>query len=438
MSYDDVAGFIHGLTVADLPPEVVEAAERSLLDLLGVAAGGSTTRLSQIVREHSVRWCAAGPGGAARLLFDGRPVSPVGAALAGAATIDSLDAHDGHALAKGHAGVAVLPAVLACAELIPAPTNSDLLIALVVGYEVAIRAGIALHASTPDYHCSGAWNALGAAAVAARMLGLSGGQTEHALGIAEYHGPRGQMMRCIEHPTMVKDGSDRGAAAGVSAALLAADGFTGAPALTAQAAPGWTDLGHRWRILDLYYKPYPVCRWAHPAIDAALELRPTGNSDISAVEVVTFYEAAQLTCRRPVTTEQAQYSLPFPVAVALLRGNLSAADITGDALADETITRLADSISVRESAAYSAAFPAVRSARVTVTLTDGRVRSVAVTANRGDPAIPLTGRELIGKFRQLAQPVLGAVRSDRIEAAVAALSGGGSAQPLMDAVLAAP
>jgi len=436
--YDDVAEFIHDLTLADLPPAVVEAAQRSLLDLLGVASAGSATKLSRIIREHVVRWCAAGPGGGARPLFDGRQVSPVGAALAGAATIDSLDAHDGHPLAKGHAGVAVLPAVLACAELGPAPAGADLLTTLVVGYEVAIRAGVALHASALDYHCSGAWNSMGAAAVSARMLGLSGGQTEHALGIAEYHGPRGPMMRCIEHPTMVKDGSDRGAAAGLSAALLAADGFTGAPALTVRDGPGWTDLGRRWRILEQYYKPYPVCRWAHPAIDAALELRRTGGSEISAVEIVTFHEAARLTCRRPVTTEQAQYSLPFPVAVALLRGRLDASDVAGDGLADETVSRLAASISVRESAAYSAAFPAVRSARVTMTLADGRVRSAEVTASRGDPASPLSGPELTGKFRRFAEPVLGAVRSDRIEAAVAALGGDGSARSLLDVVLAAP
>ena len=417
---------------------MVEAAQRSLLDLLGVAAAGSTTPLARIVREHAVRWCAAGPGGGARLIFDGRRVGPVGAALAGAATIDSLDGHDGHALTKGHAGVAVLPVLLACAELGSDVSGAEFVTALVVGYEVAIRVGIALHASTPDYHCSGAWNALGAAAVAARMLGLSGGQTEHALGIAEYHGPRGQMMRCIEHPTMVKDGSDRGAAAGVSAALLAADGFTGAPALTAQAAPGWADLGHRWRILDLYYKPYPVCRWAHPAIDAALDMRRQGPLDIEAVEVVTFHEAARLTCRRPLTTEQAQYSLPFPLAAALVRGSVGAAEITGDALSDRAVLRLAESMTVNESPAYSAAFPAARRARVTVTLADGHVLTAEATESRGDPACPLTDRELAEKFRQFARPVLGTARSDRIEGAVAGLIDNGPAHALLEEVLTPP
>jgi len=97
----------------------------------------------------------------------------------------------------------------------------------------------------------------------------------------------------------------------------------------------------RTPILEQYFKPYPVCRWAHPAIDAALELRRTGPVEVVAVEVVTFHEAAQRTWRRPVPTEQAQYSLPFPVAVALLGGGLTAADNSRDAVTDEAVLRLA-------------------------------------------------------------------------------------------------
>src|SRR5262249_8770104 len=142
---------------------------------------------------------------------------------------------------------------------------------LVLGYEIATRAGIALHASVADYHTSGAWNALGCAAIVARVLGLSTDVTRHALGIAEYHGPRSQMMRCIAHPTMLKDGSGWGAFTGVAAGYLAAAGFTGAPAITMDAgqhAELWGDLGRRWRILEQYFKSYPVCRWADPAIEA--------------------------------------------------------------------------------------------------------------------------------------------------------------------------
>ena len=109
------------------------------------------------------------------MLLDGRRVSPVGAAMAGAATIDSFDGHDGHVLTKGHAGAAVLPGLLAFADAAERPIpGGDFLAALVVGYEVAIRAGIATHRSSPDYHTSGSWNALGVVAASTRLLGLDG------------------------------------------------------------------------------------------------------------------------------------------------------------------------------------------------------------------------------------------------------------------------
>jgi len=111
------------------------------------------------------------------------------------------------------------------------------LTALAVGYEFGARVAEAQHATAPDYHTSGSWGAVAVAASGARLAGLSTDQTRHALGIAEYHGPRSQMMRCIDHPTMLKDGSGWGAMCGVSAIDLAARGFTGAPAITVENAP---------------------------------------------------------------------------------------------------------------------------------------------------------------------------------------------------------
>src|SRR5207253_8380444 len=97
---------------ADLPEAVVKQARHCLIDVIGTAAGGYTTDVSRIIRNHAVRQFASGAGNGARLLFDGRRVSPAGAALAGGLIIDSLDCHDGHVLVKGHIGVAVLPALL--------------------------------------------------------------------------------------------------------------------------------------------------------------------------------------------------------------------------------------------------------------------------------------------------------------------------------------
>ncbi len=439
--------FIHDLGFDDLPRPVVAQAKRCVLDLVGVAASGVETDLSRIVRDHAVRHMGTGAGGG-RILLDGRRASPAGAAFAGASTIDAFDAHDGHPLTKGHAGVAVLPVLLAVADAGGGGDGRDLLAALVLGYEVAIRAGIALHASVPDYHTSGAWNALGCAAVAARLLGLSADATRHALGIAEYHGPRSQMMRCIDHPTMVKDGSGWGAFAGVTAAYLAADGFTGAPAITIEAggAELWSDLGRRWRILELYFKPQPVCRWAQSAIEAALALSapaPTGGARldperIRSVAVETFDAAARLGTRPPATTEEAQYGLGFPLAAALVRGHLGPGDIAGEGLSDKRVLRLLERITVAERPEFTRRFPAERIAAVRLTLDDGRVLESAPTAARGDADAPLGDDELRAKFELLAG-ALPRSRRAAIAAAVEALDRGAPlATDLLPLLLSAP
>lgn len=421
----ELSDFIHDLRFADLPPRVIQQGQRCVLDLLGNAAAGASSQLARLACEHAARHFGA-VGAGARMLFDGRRVSPVGAALAGGMTIDSLDGHDGHALAKGHVGAAVLPALLALADGDAALEGPDLLTTLVMGYELGIRAGMALHATAGDYHSSGAWNALACAGTAARLLRLSSEATGHALGIAEYHGPRGPMMRCIDHPTMVKDGSGWGAMAGVSAALLAADGFTGAPALLAyddqpDIAALWTDLGVRWRILELYFKPHPVCRWAQPAVRAALELRHRYQltaTQVGHVEVVTFHHAARLSTRRPKTTEQAQYSLPFPVAAALVRGVVGPAEVGPGGIADEEVLRLSDGTTVTERPEYTARFPAQRWAEVTVVLRDGRRIASGPTTAVGDQGHPLTDAALVDKFHILADGPLGSQRSAAIATTV--------------------
>jgi 2-methylcitrate dehydratase PrpD len=243
-----------------LPVDVVRQALFCLTDLIGVAAAGARTPAAAIVNAYASDQMG-GRDRQARILFDGRRAGIAGAAFAGASTIDAIDAHDGHALTKGHAGVALLPALLAYVDGGVATTRHvdgrEFISCLVLGYELATRAGIALHATTSDYHCSGAWNALGCAALGGRLMDFDEQRLRHALGIAEYLGPRGQILRVCAQPTMLKDGSGWGAHAGVTAALLADDGFTGAPALTVErddAAPFWDDLGRRWR------HPRAVCQ----------------------------------------------------------------------------------------------------------------------------------------------------------------------------------
>lgn len=423
----DPITFIHELGVADIPGDVLARTRMLLLDLLGVAVAGRCTELSAIAHDAAVTLFGAGDH-PAHLLFDGRAASPAGAALGGGMTIDSVDAHDGHRLANGHAGAAVLPATLALFDQSRAAgaalDGDELLVSLTLGYEVATRAGIALHARAADDHTSGAWNALGCAAVAARVLGLDAGRTRHALGIAEFHGPRSAMMRCLDHPTMLKDGSGWGAMTGVSAASLAARGFTGAPAATLDdvgPAEYWADLGDHWLVREQYVKPFPVCRWAQPAVEAALQLQRTHGftaAQIARVRVDTFREACRLGTGEPATTEQAQCALAFPVAAALVRGGLGVEEIGADGLADPRIRHLARAVTVVEDTAFSAAYPAERLARVTIGLTSGRSLTGGADGARGDPEHPLTDDELRAKFVDLAGASLPRSATAAIESAV--------------------
>ena len=414
----DINAFIHELDWAGVPTAVQDQTRLCLLDLLGVAASGINTDLSNIIRQHA--WNQFGSGeSSARMLFDGRRVSPIGAALAGGMTIDSIDAHDGHRGTKGHAGCGVLPGLLALLDALRGDqvSESELLVSLLIGYEIGCRAGLSLHSSVSDYHTSGAWIALAAAALGARIMNLDLDQTRHALGIAEYHGPRSQMMRCIAHPTMVKDGSGWGAMAGVSAAYLAQSGFTGAPAITVEQteqAHYWDDLATRWRITEQYLKPFPVCRWAQPAVTAILNLHSAHSftvADVKSLRIDTFYESAQLACRHPDSTEQAQYSLPFSAAAALIHKRITVAQISGAGLVDPDVRALADRIIVRESDEYNEVFPNDRISNVLIELNDGRILESGATRATGDPETPLTVTEIHDKFVSFAQPTLGTEQS---------------------------
>ena len=128
-------------------------------------------------------------------------------------------------------------------------TGQDLATYLALAYEISYRAGLTQHDTCTDYHTSGAWTAVGVAAMTARILGCDAAQIHEAAGIGEYHGPRSQMMRCIDHPTMVRDGVGWGAPTGVTAGVLAQTGFTGAPALTCQG-PQWWGLGRQLETGD--------------------------------------------------------------------------------------------------------------------------------------------------------------------------------------------
>ncbi|MCW0001587.1 MmgE/PrpD family protein [Pararhizobium sp. YC-54] len=422
----DMSTFVGTLRYDDLPHDLLRVLRRSFVDTMGVAAIGSTTEMSHIARRGALAVFGAGTGGNARMLMDGRMVSPAGAAMAGAFLVDSVDAHDGTTPNKGHAGSAVFPAVIAVADTLLSQgvrmTGRQLAEWLAIAYEVSYRAGQVQHATCPDYHTSGSWTAVGVATAVARMLGLDNTQIRHAAGIAEYHGPRSQMMRCIDFPTMVRDGVGWGAPSGVTAAYLAREGFTGAPALTCEgdgAAPFLSDLGERWlTVEDTHYKLYPCCRWAHPSIDAVRDLmrdHSLHHEQIASVEIRTFSYAIRLAGYEPKSLDEFSYAIAFPVATMIVRGKLGPAELAKETLDDPAILRLSRATRLIDDPELTAKSIQKRWAAVTLITVDGRRIEGAPRTPRGDRDMELSDSEISEKFYNFAGEILGPKRAQALE-----------------------
>ena len=234
-------------------------------------------------------------------------------------------------------------------------------------------------------------------------------------------------MRSVDHPSMLKDGIGWGAMAGMAAVELAGRGFSGIPSLfdagpLARAQVG--TLGQDFLITRLYFKPYACCRWAQPAVEGALEAgRRLGAaaSEVARVRVHTFEAALHLRPAAPRTTEEAQFSLPWPVAAALLDGAVGPAQVLGEALADPARRALAARVELVLDHALEAAFPTRALAWVELETFDGRRARSEVVAARGDADATPSAAESGAKFRGLVAPLLGPACAAELEDAICSL-----------------
>ena len=296
--------FVQQFAWRDAPVGTRQLLATCLLDIIGVAAGARDNATSNILKNFAVAHYPATTL-ASRLWFDGRKVHPLGASYAGGFSVDSLDAHEGHFTSKGHAGATVVPAIIALVDACRAGgkdiSGEELLCALTIGYETALRAGRALMATAPEYHASGAFSGIGVVCAGARLLRLDEATFNHALGIAEDFGPRCPMMRVVDFPSMLRDAHGAGAYSGINALLMAQAGVTGAPAATVESssvARYWESIGTCWEIDEQYFKPWPVCRWAQPALTAMTQLMSShpqiSPQNIESIEIQTFHESVRL------------------------------------------------------------------------------------------------------------------------------------------------
>lgn len=439
------ASLTEGL-VALLARPIAEADRRRaalhLVDWIGCAAAGAASEPGAVFRDHAARL----PWGPARVVLGSRSTAR-GAALVNGAFGNVLEMDDVHREAILHPGPVVIPAALALAAERDAP-GPDLLDAILRGYEAMIRIGRAMGGGHyARFHPTATMGPFGAAAACGSLLGLDAERMAWALGNAGTQS--GGVWQCRHEPVMTKQWhTARAASSGLEAAQLAALGLTGprrilegpqglfaamAPDARPQRVLDGAD--DPWMVHATSFKPWPACRHAHAAVDAALVLRERiAGRPIASVLVAAYADAISF-CNRatPRSTIEAKFSLQHAVVVALLEGRPSLADFEPPALARPDLTALRNRVSVAEDADYTRAYPLHFGSSVAVTLEDGTTLREAVPDALGDPENPLDEAAILAKAAMLMQSV-GIAQPEAVIAAALALADGAPVARLNDAL----
>ena len=414
-----LGAFAARLTFEDLPQAVVDRACLTLLDTVAAICAGRSLPEMQALAN----WQASqGNGPALQAL-----------SLAGAGVAHELD--EGFAPARGHPSIHLVPVLLGEAAARCA-SGRDLITAMVAGYEVAARVGVAVELR-PGMHPHGTWGALGAAAAICRLRGASPETTKAAL----------ELAACMPVATtyqVVRDGSPvrhvwAGLAnlTGAMAADLAGNGFppptTAAIAVMSEviatgfdAAAATSSLGTRWDILRGYFKMHACCRHGHAAMDAidvALNGAKLDPAHVKSVRVWAYADSVSaMTPTLPVTTIlAAKFSIPFMVALRLIRGSTDPALFIAGIATDPELTAFARKVTLEEDPELTRRGRERRGSRVELTLADGRVLKAEVEHSRGDPAIPFGRDDIIAKYRRLAGATIGAQSGATLEQAILSL-----------------
>lgn len=391
------------------------AIKRLLLDYLGVAVAGSQTGSGKIARRF-----AAEQGGKtqARVIGDSARVPMANAAFANAISSHSIELDDIDVLALFHFSPPVYSSALAVAEGAGA-TGKELVAALAAGCEMMERASMATNPSLRNrgFHTTPTCGVFGAAVAAGKLLRLSTERLTSALGLA---GAQAGGLMEMYGPSMQKRFNPGPAArSGVTSAVMAKLGFTGAAtildgqrgflaAYSDKRTPAALEVDAAKRYeLQIEHKPYSCARPIHNAIDCALAIRKQPEFDVSKVASIHVARhpdwAEYHQVRSPRTYHEAQISLPFALAVALIEGKALLSQFSDRNIRKEQVKSLCALTEI----APDASLPRGVSCLTTVTLRDGSKFSSQIDCPKGSIQNPMTDAELHGKFESLATPVLG-------------------------------
>ncbi len=416
--FDDVIAFAW-----DGPAgSVADAARLLMLDSLGCMIAG----LGHATPRRFADALAITMPGAVHLPGCAAGLSEAGASAVLAAAMCWDEANEGLARAHGRPALAVAPlciAALAAGRVAPGAVHA----AFALGYEIAGRAG-EIWRIRPGMHVDGSWHSLGAAAAAVRLAGGDAGEVARAIRLAAC-----QIPFALYAPIAAgMDGRNSYPAHAVLLGAMAAaaaragmdapkDGLAEARriALLHEASATRAPAGE-WLIEQAYIKPFAGVRHAHYAAAAALELRAAVVSrlgDVTALRLETYAEALRYaTNRAPARAIQAQFSLSWAVAAALMQGDLGPSAYTDAALADPALRRLEGLVELSEDTALTAAEK--RGARLILTLAGGESHQASVGAIAGDPGLALDGAAVLAKCQRFAAPVIGDAAMARLAAVI--------------------
>jgi 2-methylcitrate dehydratase PrpD len=424
-------------TLDDMPEIALHGARRALLDWLSALYPGTRIDpcgpLLAAHREELGHGHCSLPG-------NGTTAFPATAAWINGSVSHAVEFDDIFRDAAYHPGCPTIAAALAMAEHL----DSDglaLLKAIVVGYEISTRIGVAVQPSHYRYfHTTGTVGCFGAAAAAAALCAPGDAAVmQHALATAATFASG--LQQAFRSDAMTKAlHAGNAASVGVRAAQAAAHGLTGVPDIlegpvgfgaALASNPNWAlaldGLGERYNIAAITVKNHGCCGHTFPAADAVLALRDAGlrAADTRAIEVATYQVALDVTGNyAPGTAFEAKFSLPYVVSHALLYGSVRLNAFSEERLADPAIRELMKRVSLAADPVFTAGFPGMRAARVAVTTEQGERYEHFAPYRKGDPEAPLSDAELQAKFTELAEPVIGAARTRALGDAVWALDAG--------------
>ncbi len=426
----ELSTFAHDAAFTDLPAAVVAKAKRHILDTFGASlAGALAVEPRQTLAVLDQTGSALAWGTTVRL--GARDAALVNGVAAHALELDDSGGCD-------HSGAVVLPAAMATLSLIDrAISGADLLTAVVVGYDVARRVleacgGYAAHNSA-GWHSTSTCGVFGAAAAAARLLGLDADATTAALGHAASFS--GGLWAFVHESAQTKRlHAGRAAEGGLLAALLAGRGVTGPDCVFADVWGGFlktlapqtaepealtTGFGDPWKIMRCSIKPYASCRGTHSTIDAVSALLgQRAGEDVARVRVRLSGFLMNMCGGRDLgSLSSAQMSLPYAVAARLLHG---AADIEAYRAERRRDPRVAAALA-KVTLEVDPALADLDEPTVTLTFADGTSATRHVPIALGAPANPISDADLEAKYRALAGLVLARPQVDSLAEAVLGL-----------------